>query len=123
MNTTSYHVIIVDDQAGVRGVLARVVARTYPAVTISALGNGLEALEVFDRHGADLLITNHQMPGLTGLELIREVRARNVLLPIIMVSADMSVEPLALAAGATRFVEKPFTVPDLAQILRSLLPA
>ncbi|MFO7168620.1 MAG: response regulator [Chloroflexota bacterium] len=123
MSTTSYHIIIVDDQSGVRGVLARVVARTYPAVTITALGNGQEALQVFDQYGCDLLITNYRMPGLTGIELIREVRARTSTLPIVMVSADRSIEPLALAAGATRFVEKPFTIPELAQVLRSLLPS
>jgi two-component system, chemotaxis family, chemotaxis protein CheY len=121
MNTTSSHIIIVDDQSGVRGVLARVVARTYPAVTITALGNGLEALQVFEKHGCDLLITNYQMPGLTGLELISEIRARSSSLPIIMVSADRGIEPLARAAGVSRFVEKPFTIPELAQVLRELL--
>lgn len=121
MQTTTYHVIIADDQPGVRGLIARVVARTYPAVTITAVADGLEALRVFERHGADLLITNYNMPGLNGLQLAQHLRAQATTLPIVMVSASAGMAGHALAAGVTSFVAKPFTITELAQTLRDLL--
>src|SRR3712207_3950138 len=59
-----YHVIVADDDDGVRAFIARVVVRTYPAVTLSAVRDGLDALLLFDQRGADLLITNNDMPRL-----------------------------------------------------------
>jgi len=67
------------------------------------------------------LLTNNLMPGITGLELIRILRARQATLPILMVSAS-AFEQQALAAGATRFLAKPFSVPNLLLALTSLLP-
>jgi CheY-like chemotaxis protein len=117
------HVIIADDDDGVRGLIARVVARTYAAVTISAVTNGLDALRIYDQRSADLLITNHDMPGMGGLGLVEALRVvRQATLPIVMVSADLRIQSRALALGVTRFVAKPFTLTQLAQVLTSLLP-
>ena len=121
MTTTTRHVIIADDEPAVRGLLARVVARTFPAVTISAVADGQAALDVFRRHGADLILTNQAMPYVDGLALIRVVRAHNPAVPIVMVSATAATEPAARAVGASAFVLKPFTVAELAQVLRALL--
>jgi CheY-like chemotaxis protein len=122
MISTSYHVVIADDEPGVRGLLARVVARTFAAVVISAVTDGQEALNIVMQQHVDLLITNNQMPGLTGLELIRAARANGYTGPIVMVSGDKQLGGEALTAGATAFVEKPFTVTGFAAILRRLLP-
>ncbi len=120
---STFHVIIADDDDGVRGLIARVVARTYTTVTISAVTNGLDALRIYDQSSADLLITNQDMPGISGLGLVEALRVvRLATLPIVMVSADLRIEPRALALGVTRFVAKPFTLTQLAQVLTSLLP-
>jgi two-component system, chemotaxis family, chemotaxis protein CheY len=121
MLTTSYHIIVADDEPALRGLIARVVARTLPTVTISSVGSGTEALHVFLQHGADLLITDNDMPGLSGISLTRAVRAQHATVPIVMVSAERQVAAVALAAGVTAFVEKPFTVAELAAVLRTLL--
>jgi CheY-like chemotaxis protein len=122
MPTTPYHVIVADDQPEMRGLLALVVGRTYPAVTISAVADGLDALQLFDQAGADLILSNHDMPRLDGIGLAQAIRARGAALPIVMVSADVGTAPAALAAGVTRFVAKPFTVAALAGVLTALLP-
>ncbi|HWQ15414.1 MAG TPA: response regulator [Roseiflexaceae bacterium] len=123
MPASLYHIIVADAQPQVRGLLARIVANTYPAATISIAGGHQEALGVFDRRGADLILTNHDLPQLDGLLLIQTLRARGATLPIVMLSADPSVAPAALAAGATRFVAKPFHVAELVSLLLTLLPA
>ncbi len=117
------HIIIADDTDSVRGLLARVVARMYPAVRISAVTDGQDALDIFQSEGADLLITNNDMPRLNGIALVRHVRALNATLPIVMVSGDTRLAPTAMAAGVTSFVSKPFTIGQLTQVLAQLLPA
>lgn len=116
------HILIADDDDSVRALLARVCVRTYPSVALSAVKDGLEALAAFSHHPADLVITNANMPGLDGLGLIRALRAQQIAVPILMISANAAVEQAALAAGATRFLEKPIQLDLLRQILIDLLP-
>lgn len=122
-NKTTYHIIVADDTDSIRGLIVRVIARTYAAIRISSVTDGQDALDIFFNEGADLIVTNNDMPRVKGLELIRRVRAVQPDLPIIMVSGDPTIAPAAFAVGATRFVDKPFTVMHLAQVLTSLLPA
>ncbi|HJZ46161.1 MAG TPA: response regulator [Roseiflexaceae bacterium] len=118
-----YHIIVADDDAGIRALIARVVAGTYPGVVISEAVDGDEALRIYSQYGADLLITNNAMPHLSGEDLVKTLRARHVTIPIVMVSALPSQAADALAAGVTRFLHKPFMLTELVQVLTSLLPA
>jgi CheY-like chemotaxis protein len=118
----AYHVIIADDDAAIRALIGRVVARTYDRVTISAVSDGLDALLIYEQHGADLVITDQEMPILSGLKLIEQLRARSATLPIIMVSAHPSLEPRARAVGVTHFLIKPFLISQLVQVLTRVLP-
>jgi CheY-like chemotaxis protein len=117
-----YHVIIADDDAGVRAVIVHIVQQTYPRATTSAVADGLAALHVYDQQGADLVLTNYMMPRLSGLDLIAALRMRNSMVPIIMISGEVAQASAALAAGATHFLAKPFTRVQLVQVLISVLP-
>jgi CheY-like chemotaxis protein len=116
------HVIVADDDASIRALMVRVVAHTYPGALISAAADGREALAIYEQQGADLLITNNAMPHLNGLDLVKTLRARQVTIPIVMVSALPSQAADAQAAGVTYFLHKPFTITELVQVLTSLLP-
>ena len=118
----SYHVIIADDDAGIRAVLAHIVQQTYSGATVSAIADGLAALHIYDQQGADLVVTNYMMPRMSGLNLITALRARHTTLPIVMVSGEGALAPAALAAGASQFLTKPFTRTQLVQALISVLP-
>src|SRR5687767_13076695 len=119
----SRHVIIAEDDVGIGAIIARVVVRTYPTASIFALTNGRDALLLYDQRGADLLITNHDMPGLSGLSLVEMLRVvRKATLPIIMVSADSSIQQRAFALGVNEFLVKPFTLEQLLQTLTRVLP-
>jgi two-component system, OmpR family, response regulator len=117
-----YHIIVADDDASVRALIVRVVALTYPSAVISAAVDGREALKIYEQQGADLLITNNAMPHLNGLDLVRTLRARQVTIPIVMVSAMPTQAVDAFAAGVTHFLPKPFTPAELIQVITSLLP-
>jgi len=117
----AYHVIIADDDTAIRSLIARVVVRTYSLVMISAVSDGLDALLIYQQGGADLVITNQEMPFLSGLSLIERLRVLSATLPIIMVSAHPNVESRARAVGVTHFLLKPFLITQLVQLLTSVL--
>lgn len=97
---------IVDDNEAVRDSLALLLecadmtVRTYPSA---------EALLVRPPAG-DCLITDVQMAGMDGLELLRRLRAQGADLPVIVITAraDPASAEAAVQAGAASYVEKPF---------------
>jgi DNA-binding NtrC family response regulator len=112
------HVIIADDDESVRILIARVFHRLLPTAEISSVGDGATALAIYDRRGADLLITDYMMPELDGAELVVALRARGATLPILMISAVQRL-PLALYCDEQlRFLSKPF---DIDQIEAAIL--
>jgi CheY-like chemotaxis protein len=120
------HILIAEDQAAVRELITTIVARIYPTCTITAVATGAEALAVYQEHGADVLITDYAMPGMTGLALSQALRASQATLPILVISMvismDTSIAETVVNAGASRFLAKPFGLPELQQALRDLLP-
>jgi CheY-like chemotaxis protein len=117
------HIIVAEDADSLRALIARLLVRTYPAVAISAVPNGAQALAIVEQRGADLIIADHHMPLLTGIDLVRTLRAQQITTPIIIISSDHTVEGPALAAGANYFLLKPFGVPEMRGVLLRLLPA
>jgi two-component system capsular synthesis sensor histidine kinase RcsC len=115
------HIIIADDHDDVRALLAKIVARACPTCTITAVANGVEALAAYDAAGADLLITDYAMPIMTGLALTYTLRAQQATLPILVISMNTSIAEAVVNAGATRFLAKPFSLPELQQIVMELL--
>ena len=75
----------------------------------------LEALEHFERHGADLVVTDLRMPGLHGLDLLQRIRALDGGVPVLVItgfsSEDGAIE--ALRVGASNFIRKPFDPDEL----------
>ena len=116
-------IIVVDDDDAIREIVVRLTQETVPQAKISALANAREALDLIKDHGADLLITNFRMPGMDGPELVRQLRAREFVAPVIMVSGNPEAEKRGQAAGITRFVAKTDVAAELPRALLSLLEA
>jgi DNA-binding NtrC family response regulator len=74
-----------------------------------------EALHHFGAHGADLIVTDQRMPGMSGTELLAEVRRQNTEVPVIIITGYSTVESAvdALRLGATDFIKKPFDMDEL----------
>jgi CheY-like chemotaxis protein len=115
------HILIAEDHTAVRELITTIVARMYPASTITAVDDGAQALAVYQKHGADLLITDYAMPLMAGLALIQTLRAQQATLPILVVSMDTSIAEAVVQAGANRFLGKPFSLPELQKALTELL--
>jgi two-component system chemotaxis response regulator CheY len=116
-------IVVVDDDDVLRDIVVRLACETLPRANISSLPNGREALDRIKSHGADLVITNFRMPGMSGHDLVRELRAREFVAPVIMVSGDPEAQELGEAAGITSFVPKTDVTAALPGAIRSLLKA
>ncbi|HEY8493509.1 MAG TPA: sigma-54 dependent transcriptional regulator [Myxococcota bacterium] len=101
-------ILIVDDEELYRRALERILARSGHAVTCAR--DASEAMAVVSSEPLDLVLCDIRMPGISGLELVRQIREIDPDLPCIVVtgygSAEQSVE--ALHAGAFWYLEKPF---------------
>jgi len=117
------HVLLVDDHAAVRVILAHLLAQFCPAATITEAAHGAEALGLVAHHTLDLIITDYQMPVMSGLQLVRALRAQGMRTPIVVLSPDTNIAEASLSAGATIFLPKPFPIHDLREHLRTLMPA
>ena len=108
------HILVVDDESNIRMMLR--LALTHVGHAVETAADGYEGLEKFgDGSGWDLVVLDHRMPGLEGLEVLREMRVRTPAAHVLMITAfgtvDLATE--AMAAGATDFLRKPFTVETL----------
>ena len=74
-----------------------------------------QALDYFERHGAELMISDLRMPGLSGIELLAQLRRHDADVPVIFVTAYSTVDHAieALRLGATDFIKKPFDMDEL----------
>lgn len=108
-------VLIVDDKAGIRGLIRTVAA--MKGYEILEAADGLQALEIAQRFACDLIITDHEMPGMKGLELIERLTSEGYPALYLLVSGfNVSIPQ---AAGIPTLA-KPFTVNQLLRTLEKL---
>jgi serine/threonine protein kinase/CheY-like chemotaxis protein len=106
-------ILVVDDLPANRDILARRLERL--GFQVLQASSGVEALELLSRSAVDLMLLDIAMPGMTGLDVLREVRTdrSSALLPVIMVTAKTDSEDVveALSLGANDYVTKPVDFP------------
>jgi DNA-binding NtrC family response regulator len=111
-------ILVVDDENGMRLALREVLRRAGWCVALAE--DGQQALQELDRlDDVRLLITDFRMPGMTGLELLRQVRERRPALPLIMMTAFGTVEDavVAMREGAADYLLKPFSMETVLEIV------
>ena len=119
-------ILVVDDEEQVRGSTVRLLQRLgYDAAGVE---DGEGALRHVRTHSTDLVITDMQMPGKSGLELLLELRALDPRLPVIAMSGGDSSKQLDLLGsagllGAVAVMLKPYTVDELVMAVRGALAA
>lgn len=116
-------ILVVDDDEDLRQAIAFDLTRRGYAVLTAA--DGLEALDVIRSRPIELVLSDIRMPGMDGVELLRQVKAMNHELPVVIFItgfADLSLEQ-AYDLGADAVLPKPFDRAEFFRIIeRSLLP-
>lgn len=115
------HILVVDDEAGVREVVQRYLERD--GYLVSTASTGPEALTIIESEGnIDLVVLDVMLPGLDGIEIIKRVR-RNNAVPIILLSArsDEIDRVIGLESGADDYVPKPFSPRELVSRVKAVL--
>ncbi len=114
-------VLVVDDNGPARESMADVLRAAGYEVAICA--SGQEAVNWLDRHQAELVLTDLQMPGMTGLELLREARRKREDLQVVVITAHGTVSTAveAMRLGAFDFIEKPFDAKQLEAVVERAL--
>jgi CheY-like chemotaxis protein len=118
---SSARILVVDDEEVVRRQVRRILEVHGYAPTV--VEDGHSALALLERETFDLVLLDVTMPGLDGTEVVREVRARGLGVPIVLCSgyADFPLETRLEPTMYQSFLAKPFTIDNLMIAIRRAL--
>src|SRR5580692_1940198 len=113
-------VLVVEDEESFSDALSYMLRRE--GFEVAVCPTGPDAIEAFDRHGADLVLLDLMLPGLPGSEVCRTLRERSNV-PVIMLTAkDSEIDKVVgLELGADDYVTKPFSSRELVARMRAVL--
>ncbi len=116
-------VLVVDDFSTMRRIVKNLLRDLGFTNTVEA-DDGQTALPILEAGGIDFLVTDWNMPGMTGIELLKAVRENPDLvdLPVLMVTAEAKREQIIMAAqaGVNGYVIKPFTAATLKEKIEKI---
>jgi two-component system response regulator RegX3 len=113
-------ILVVEDEASFSDALSYVLTKEGYEVVVADTGDG--AIATYDKVGADLVLLDLMLPGLSGTEVCRQLRARSNV-PIIMLTAkDTEVDKVVgLELGADDYVTKPYSKAELIARIKAVL--
>ena len=114
-------ILIVDDELSMREFLSILLEKDGHQVLTGS--DGSRALEQLQQHDVDLVITDIRMSGMTGLELLKEIKEYYPQLPVLLITAFASPDDAvqAMKNGAFDYITKPFKVDDILNVIASAL--
>ncbi len=116
-------VLVVDDEEDMLWMLQRNLNKGMPDVEILSAGSGEEALAVLSDKSVELVITDINMPGMSGLDLLIEINNRYPATGVVIMTAypSSAYEREAMMSGSLRFIEKPFDIKDMRAVIKDVL--
>jgi two-component system response regulator RegX3 len=113
-------ILVVEDESSFSEALSYVLTKEGYQVSVADTGDG--AIKAFDKEGADLVLLDLMLPGLSGTEVCRQLRTRSQV-PIIMLTAkDSEVDKVVgLELGADDYVTKPYSKAELVARIKAVL--
>lgn len=115
------HVLLIEDEPNIAEAIGFVLTRG--GFRVSHAGDGAKALQLLRRDPPDLVILDHMLPGMSGIEVLTAVRAdpKSRDLPVMMLTARGRDREMAERAGANRFMTKPFSNAEMLAEVRQML--
>jgi len=115
---TNMNLLVVDDFSTMRRIIKNIL-RQLGFTNIEEADDGTTAWEIINQGGIDFVISDWNMPQMTGIELLRKVRASEEFgdMPFLMVTAEAQQENVieAVQAKVSNYIVKPFTAETLKQ--------
>jgi two-component system, NarL family, invasion response regulator UvrY len=117
------HILIADDHAVVRRGLREILADSLPGTTFSEAGNADEALGLLAQHATNLVVLDINMPGRSGLDVLKDVKHIFPRLPVIVLSVQPEDQYAVrcLRNGASAYINKDSAPEELAIAARKVL--
>ena len=117
------NILIADDHANVRRGLREILVDAFSGAHFSEAANGAEVLTELIKCRHDVLLLDINMPGRSGMEVLKDVKTIYPRLPVIMVSVQPESQYAArcLLAGATAYINKNYASEDLAPAIQNIL--
>ncbi|MFT3716814.1 MAG: response regulator transcription factor [Gordonia sp. (in: high G+C Gram-positive bacteria)] len=114
------HVLIVEDEEALADPLAFLLRKE--GFEASIVNDGSEAVAAFDRIGPDIVLLDLMLPGISGTEICKQIRAKSSV-PVIMVTArDSEIDKVVgLELGADDYITKPYSARELIARIRAVL--
>lgn len=111
-------VLVADDSSTMRKILLRSL-QAVGVTEVTEATDGTEAVNMFKPGEFEMVLTDWNMPGKTGLEVVQEIRAQDANVPIIMVTTEAEKGRVmqAIPAGVSDYLVKPFTFTTLRETL------
>jgi len=122
----SYNVLIVDDSSPMRAIIKKIIKSSgFNMSQFFEASNGREALAVLNDEWLDLVLTDHNMPDMDGLELLEEMKKDEILkaIPVVIVTTEGSQKRMKefMEKGALEYIKKPFTPEEIKEKLNTIL--
>jgi len=119
------NILVVDDDDSIALALKAILRRQFPEAEIVTLSDGLQAYEFYKNNNVGLILSDWNMPEMTGKELLSNIRLRNkdTSTPFLMLTArvDAGSVRAAISTGVTEYIAKPFEKKALLDKVSSLL--
>lgn len=114
-------VLLIEDTPDLVSVILR--GLSEEGIELSVAGDGTTGLEMAFKYHFDLIILDIMLPGINGIQVCKEIRARNTEIPILMLTALASTENIVtgLESGADDYLVKPFKLAELIARMRTLI--
>jgi DNA-binding response OmpR family regulator len=115
------HVLLIEDEPNIAEAIRFLLTRD--GLRVSHVADGAVALDLLRNERPDLVILDHMLPGMSGLEVLTALRAdpESRTLPVMMLTARGRDREMAERAGADRFMTKPFANSEILAEVRAML--
>ncbi|MDR3200899.1 MAG: sigma-54 dependent transcriptional regulator [Spirochaetales bacterium] len=115
MNT----VLVIDDEPGIRSVLRDILMDEK--YTVFTAADGFEGLAILEKEEPGLVILDVWLPNMGGIDVLKQIREKSAVLPVIMISghANIDLAVKAVKLGAFDFLEKPLSLDKIITIVRN----
>ncbi len=112
-------ILLVDDDADLRGDMGAFLARQ--GHRLEQCASGEEALDLLERRAFNVVVLDQMMPGMSGLEVLKELRCRHAECEVVMLTGEATIESAveAMKLGAREFLTKPIRLKELDRLVRN----